>query len=330
MRAIILPQTGGPEALVLAEVPDPHPAAGEVIVDVHATALNFADLLQRRGTYGTPANLPSILGIECSGTIIEIGEGVSNWAVGDEVCALVSGGAYAERVAVPATQLLARPYNADLITAAALPEAACTVWSNLLDISRMAPGETLLVHGGAGGIGTFAIQTGRAMGARVFATAGSKEKLQRCMDLGAERAISYRNEDFKTVVLNETGQHGVDIILDNMGAAYLSRNIDALASDGRIAMIGLQSGRDAEIPLGRMMAKRGSLFTTSLRDRPLAAKARIVEGVRRDLWPLVERGDILPTVDRIFSFADMPAAHRYMEDGKHVGKIVVSVKERQI
>ena len=177
MRAVILPHTGGPEALVLADVPEPRPATGEVVIDVHATALNFADLLQRKGTYGTPATLPGILGIECSGTVVALGEGVESWAVGDEVCALVSGGAYAERVAVPATQLLRRPRNVDLIMAAALPEAACTVWSNLVDISGLGAGDVLLVHGGAGGIGTFAIQTGRAIGARVFATAGGADKI---------------------------------------------------------------------------------------------------------------------------------------------------------
>jgi NADPH:quinone reductase-like Zn-dependent oxidoreductase len=202
------------------------------------------------------------------------------------------------------------------------------VWSNIIDISGLAAGDVFLVHGGAGGIGTFAVQTGRAVGARVFVTAGGSDKMQRCRELGAERAISYRDEDFVTVIKDETAQHGADVILDNMGAAYLSRNIEALAPDGRIAIIGLQSGRDAQIPLGRMMAKRGSLFTTSLRDRSLAAKARIVEGVRRDLWPYVEGGHILPTIDRIFPFAEMATAHRYMEGGQHVGKIVVSVKEK--
>lgn len=329
MRAVVLPHTGGPEALVLAEVPDPHPSSGEVVIDVHATALNFADLLQRKGTYGTPTTLPGILGIECSGTILAHGPDVEGWNVGDEVCALVSGGAYAERVAVPATQLLRRPHNVDLVSAAALPEAACTVWSNLVDIAALRAGDVLLVHGGAGGIGTFAIQAACAIGARVFATAGGGEKMQRCVEFGAERAISYRDEDFVAVVKNATGQRGADIILDNMGAAYLVRNIEALAPDGRIAMIGLQSGRDAEIPLGRMMAKRASLFTTSLRDRALDAKARIVEGVRRDLWPHVERGAIAPVIDRIFPLAEMAEAHRYMESGSHIGKIVVSVKDWQ-
>jgi putative PIG3 family NAD(P)H quinone oxidoreductase len=329
MRAVILPHTGGPKALVLAEVPDPHPSSGEVVIDVHATALNFADLLQRKGAYGTPTTLPGILGIECSGTILALGPDVEGWNVGDEVCALVSGGAYAERVAVPATQLLRRPRDVDLVAAAALPEAACTVWSNLVDIAALRAGDVLLVHGGAGGIGTFAIQAARAIGARVFATAGGIEKMQRCVEFGAERAISYRDEDFVAVVKDATGQRGADVILDNMGAAYLIRNIEALAPDGRIAMIGLQSGRDAEIPLGRMMAKRASLFTTSLRDRALDAKARIVEGVRRDLWPLVERGAIAPMIDRIFPLAEMAEAHRYMESGSHVGKIVVSVKDWQ-
>lgn len=326
MRAVILPHAGGPEALVLAEVEDPRPATGEVLIDVHATALNFADLLQRGGTYGTPSTLPGILGIECTGTIMALGEGVEGWLVGDEICALLAGGGYAERVAVPATQLLPRPGNVDLIAAAALPEAACTVWSNLIDIAGLVQGDTLLVHGGAGGIGTFAIQTGKAMGVRVFTTAGDNEKLHRCMDLGAERAISYRNEDFVAVVREETDGRGADVVLDNMGASYLARNIDVLAYDGRIAIIGLQSGREAEIPLGRMMAKRGSLFTTSLRDRPLEAKARIVEGVRRDLWPHVESGAISPTIDRVFPLTEMAAAHRYMEEGRHVGKIVVSMK----
>jgi putative PIG3 family NAD(P)H quinone oxidoreductase len=326
MRAVILTRIGGPDALRLAEVPDPRPLPGHVVIDVHATALNFADLLQRRGAYGTPAELPSILGIECSGRIAEIGSDVQGWAVGDEVCALVSGGAYAERVLAPATQLLPVPRGTDLVTAAALPEAACTVWSNIIDIGRLSAGEVLLVHGGAGGIGTFALQVGRAAGARVFATAGSAEKLRRCLELGADRVISYRTEDFVAVVQDETGSRGADVILDNMGASYLPQNIEALAPDGRIAMIGLQGGREGPIPLGRMMAKRGSLFTTSLRDRPPAAKARIVAGVRRDTWPHLEAGRISATVDRTFPLTSLAEAHRYMEDGQHVGKIVVTVK----
>lgn len=327
MRAVILAAVGGPEVLTLSELPAPRASAGnDVVIDVHATALNFADLLQRRGTYGTPSILPAVLGIECSGTIVEIGPDVRGWALGDAVCALVAGGAYAERVLVPATQLLPVPAHLDLVSAAALPEAACTVWSNVIDISRLAEKEVLLVHGGAGGIGTFAIQAARALNARVFTTVGSDAKLERCEELGAERAILYRTEDFVTVVQALTDGRGADVILDNMGAAYLPRNIDALAPDGRIAMIGLQSGRDGQIPLGKMMGKRGSLFTTSLRDRPLAAKARIVSGVHRDLWPHLVSGRIVPVVDRSFPLDRISDAHRYMEQGEHVGKILVRVK----
>lgn len=328
MRAATLSAVGGPDVLVLADVAMPQPREGHVIVEVHATALNFADLLQRSGTYGTPTVLPAVLGIECSGVIHSVGSGVDGWAVGDSVCALVAGGAYAEFVSVPASQLLPVPDGVDLVAAAALPEAACTVWSNLLDIARLSSPDVLLVHGGAGGVGSFAIQTAHALGHRVFTTAGDARKLARCIELGAERAISYRTEDFVATVRADTGGRGADVILDNMGAAYLSRNIEALAPDGRIAMIGLQSGRDAEIPLGRMMGKRASLFTTSLRDRPLAEKARIVAGVRRDIWPLLAAGRIRPVIDREFPLSRMNEAHRFMELGEHVGKIVVRIDTR--
>jgi len=326
MRAIVLTRTGGPEALSCTTLPDPRPAQGEVLIDVQATALNYADLLQRRGTYGTPALLPSVLGIECSGTVAEIGPGVTGWTVGDRVCALVSGGAYAERCCAPATQLMPVPAGVDLTSAAALPEAACTVWSNLIDIARLAAPDVLLVHGGAGGIGSFALQVARALGLRAFATAGDARKLARCVELGAERAISYRSEDFVAVLKHETAGRGADVILDNMGAGYLTRNIDALAPDGRIAMIGLQSGRDGEIALGKMMGKRAALFTTSLRDRPLAAKARIVAGVLADFWPLLSTAKLAPVVDTVFPLAEMDKAHAYMESGQHIGKIVVDCK----
>ncbi|GLR55019.1 NAD(P)H-quinone oxidoreductase [Shinella yambaruensis] len=324
MHAILLPRTGGPDVLEWREVETPRAAPGEVVVAVAAAALNYSDLLQRRGTYSLGIPLPLILGIECSGTIVELGDGVEGWQVGERVCALVAGGAYAEQVAVPAAQLLSLPANVDPIAAAGLPEAACTVWSNLLDIARLRPGETVLVHGGAGGIGSFAIQTARAMGCRVFATAGGEAKLSRCSAFGADRAISYRDEDFVAVVRAETGGRGVDVILDNMGAPYLSRNISALAHDGRITMIGLQGGRSAEVNLGQMMGLRASLFTTSLRDRPLAEKARIVAGVRRDLWPLLENGRIAPVIDRTVPLREARAAHAYMEGGGHVGKILLT------
>ncbi|MET3794045.1 NAD(P)H-quinone oxidoreductase [Aquamicrobium terrae] len=323
MHAILLPRTGGPDALEWREVETPRAGPGEVLIAVTAAALNYSDLLQRRGTYSLGIPLPLILGIECSGTIAELGDGVEAWQVGDRVCALVAGGAYAERVVVPAAQVL--PIPVDPVIAAGLPEAACTVWSNLLDIARLQPAETVLVHGGAGGIGSFAIQTAHALGCRVFATAGGEEKLARCRALGAARAISYREEDFVTVVREETNGKGVDVILDNMGAPYLSRNVSALAHDGRIAMIGLQGGRTAEINLGQMMGLRASLFTTSLRDRPLAEKARIVAGVRRDLWPLLASGRIKPVIDQKFPLQEARSAHEYMESGDHVGKILLTL-----
>jgi putative PIG3 family NAD(P)H quinone oxidoreductase len=323
MKGVVLEQFGGPEALTWRDVEAPRAGPGEVVLLTRAAALNFADLLQRKGTYGIGQALPRIIGYECSGTVVEIGADVQDWAVGDQACALVSGGAYAERVLVPAAQLLPIPHGIDIVAAAALPEAACTVWSNLIDIAGLGAGETLLVHGGAGGIGSFSIQAGKAIGARVFATAGSVDKLARCREFGADRAISYDEEDFVAVLTTETGGQGADVILDNMGAAYLRRNVAALAPDGRIAMIGLQGGRDAEIALGAMMGKRASLFTTSLRDRPDKAKARIVAGVRRDLWPHVASGAIRPVIDRSFALADAAAAHRYMETGSHVGKIML-------
>lgn len=327
MKAVMLTQFGGPEALVWDDVPAPRAGMGEIVLRVHAAALNYADLLQRRGTYGIEQSLPRIIGYECSGVVAEIGAGVTGWRVGDPACALVSSGAYASFVATPAAQVLPIPTGIDLVEAAALPEAACTVWSNVLDLGALQPGETLLVHGGAGGIGSFAIQAAKAIGVRVFATAGSADKLQRCRDFGADRAISYADEDFVAVIEAETGGHGADVILDNMGAAYLGRNVAALAFDGRIAMIGLQGGRDAQINLGAMMRKRAALFTTSLRDRPPAAKARIVAGVLRDLWPHVAAGRIRPVIDRSFPLAEAAAAHRYMESGSHVGKILLIAPE---
>ncbi len=327
MKAAMLAQFGGPEALVWDDVPAPRAGPGEIVLRVHAAALNYADLLQRRGTYGIEQSLPRIIGYECSGVVAEIGDGVTGWRLGDPACALVSGGAYASFVAAPAAQVLPIPAGIDLTEAAALPEAACTIWSNLLDLGALKAGESLLVHGGAGGIGSFAIQAAKAIGARVFATAGSPEKLERCRDFGADRAISYTDEDFAAVIEAETGGRGVDVILDNMGAAYLGRNVAALAFDGRIAMIGLQGGREAQINLGAMMRKRAALFTTSLRDRPPAVKARIVAGVRDDLWPQVAAGRIRPVIDRSFPLAEAAAAHRYMESGSHVGKILLIAPE---
>lgn len=325
MQAAVLDRFGGPEVLSMTDVPAPMPREGHVVVDVRATALNHADLLQRRGVYGLGTALPAVLGIECAGTIRSVGASVADWSVGDRVCALVSGGAYAEQVSVPVTQLLPLPAGMDFTQGAALPEVAATVWSNLLDIARLQPDESVLIHGGSGGVGSFAIQLARVLGCRVFTTAGSADKVRRCVELGAQCGICYRDEDFVQVVQSETEGRGADVILDNMGAAYLPRNVDALAHDGRIAMIGLQGGREGPVPLARMMAKRASLFTTSLRDRSPAAKARIMAGVARDIWPHLEAGRIRPLVDRVFNLGQMAAAHSHMESGSHFGKVIVRV-----
>src|SRR5829696_4688351 len=268
MRAVTVNEPGGPEVLAWTEVPDPVCGPGEVIVDVAATAVNRADLLQRQGFYPPPPGASEILGLECSGLISEVGEGVTGWSVGDEVCALLSGGGYAERVAVPAGQLLPRPSGVELATAAALPEVTCTVWSNVFLLAGLRRGENFLVHGGSSGIGTMAIQLAARAGARVFTTAGTPAKLDVCRELGAEGTINYRDEDFVARIEDATGGTGVDVVLDNMGAAYLARNIDALAVGGRLVVIGMQGGTTAELNLGRLLAKRASVHATALRSRP--------------------------------------------------------------
>jgi len=326
MKTIIFKTFGTPEVLQVVERPDPAPKAGEVLIDIHATALNYSDLLQRRGTYVMKTEGENILGIECSGVISGLGAGVTGWQIGDKVCALLPGGGYAERVAVNAGHVLRCPEGMSLLQAAALPEAACTLWSNLRDIGRLQPGETVLIHGGAGGVGSLAIQWAHHWGARVITTAGSPDKLQRCLELGADVAIDYRQEDFVEVVQRVTEGRGVDVILDNMGADYLARNIDALAVDGRIVMIGLQSGREAPIHLGKMMGKRAALHTTSLRDRSTAAKQAIVAGVLQDVWPYVLSGAIKPVIDKSFALDEVVEAHAYMESGSHVGKIVLNAR----
>src|SRR4051794_17578368 len=279
MRAVIVPTPGGPEALNLADLPDPEPGAGDVVVDVVATAVNRADLLQRAGFYPPPPGASEILGLECSGVVSEIGEGVTGWSGGDEGCGLLSGGGYAERAAVPAGQLLPRPAGVELATAAALPEVVCTVWSNVFMLARLRRGDTFLVHGGSSGIGTMAIQLAGRAGARVFTTAGSQAKLDVCRELGAEVGVNYRDEDFVERIKEETDGAGVDVILDNMGAKYLARNVDALAVGGRLVSIGMQGGTKAELDLGQLMAKRASVHATTLRARPPAGhggKAEIV------------------------------------------------------
>lgn len=318
-----IPQAGGPDALVWAEVPDPVPAPGEVLVEVAASAVNRADLLQRQGFYDPPPGSSPYPGLECSGRIVALGAGVAGWAVGDQVCALLAGGGYAQRVAVPVGQLLPVPEGLTVIEAAALPEVACTVWSNLFMVAHLRPAETVLLHGGAGGIGSMAIQLAKAVGARVIVTAGGPEKLARCAELGADVGIDYRSQDFVEEVRAATGGAGADVILDIMGAKYLQRNIDALATNGRLVIIGLQGGVKAEINLATLLAKRAAVAATTLRSRPLAEKAAIVAAVREHVWPLVEAGVVRPVVDRVLPLTEAGAAHRAVEAGEQVGKVVL-------
>src|SRR3954468_22974252 len=338
MRAVTIVEPGGPEVLVWGEAPDPVCGSGEVIVDVAATAVNRADLLQRQGFYPPPPGASEILGLECSGIISEVGQEVTGWSVGDEVCALLAGGGYAERVAVPAGQLLPCPAGVELATAAGLPEVTCTVWSNVFLLARLRHGEAFLVHGGSSGIGTMAIQLAARAGARVFTTAGSAEKLRFCHELGAEVLINYREEDFAERVAEETGGAGVDVVLDNMGAKYLARNVDSLAVGGRLVSIGMQGGTKAELDLGKLMRKRGSVHATTLRSRPATgrgSKAEVVAAVRHDVWADVARGggvDGGPAAGlagaaglggRPLPMSRAAEARRVVEASEHIGKVLL-------
>ncbi|MEU1274112.1 NAD(P)H-quinone oxidoreductase [Streptomyces sp. NPDC005799] len=325
MHAITISEPGGPEALVWEEVPDPVPAEGEVLVEVVASAVNRADIMQRMGFYDPPPGASPYPGLECSGRIAAIGPGVSGWTVGDEVCALLSGGGYAEKVAVPAGQLLPVPEGLDLKQAAALPEVVCTVWSNVFMISHLRPGETLLVHGGSSGIGTMAIQLAKAVGAKVAVTAGTKEKLDQCAELGADILINYREQDFVEEMERATDGAGADVILDNMGAKYLDRNVRTLAVNGRLAIIGLQGGVKGELNIGALLGKRAAISATSLRARPLGEKAAIVAAVREHVWPLIAAGHVRPVVDREIPMSDASAAHRVVEESGHIGKVLLVV-----
>jgi putative PIG3 family NAD(P)H quinone oxidoreductase len=326
VHAITIPTPGGPEALTWAEVPDPQPGPGQVLVEVAATAVNRADLMQRQGNYPPPPGAPPYPGLECSGRIVALGPGVTGWAVGTTVCALLAGGGYAEQVAVPAGQLLPVPAGLSMAEAAALPEVACTVWANVMMGAGLHPGQVFLVHGGASGIGTMAIQVASRWGARVFCTAGSERKRERCRELGAAVAIDYRAEDFVARVKEETAGAGADLILDNMGAAYLARNVDALAVNGRLEVIGMQGGRVGELNVGLLMAKRATIHSSSLRARPVPEKAEIVAAVGASLWPAIEAGEIRPVVDRVLPIEQAAEAHRLVEAGEHIGKVVLAVR----
>ncbi|MCB0895398.1 MAG: NAD(P)H-quinone oxidoreductase [Nocardioides sp.] len=325
MRAVIADGAGGPEVLSVAELPDPEPGPGEVVLAVAAAALNRADLLQRQGFYPPPPGASDVIGMECSGTVAAVGEGVSGWAVGDQACALLAGGGYAERVAVPAGQLMPVPAGVDPVTAAALPEVACTVWSNVFMIAGLKPRETLLVHGGAGGIGSFAIQLAHQLGARVLTTAGTDDKRAACLALGADVAIDYREQDFVEVVREATDGHGADVVLDNMGAKYLDRNLDALATEGRLVIIGMQGGTRAELDINKLLRKRAAVIGTTLRARPTEEKAAICASVVEHVWPLVGEGLVQPVVHGTMPLAEVAAAHALMESGEHSGKILLVV-----
>lgn len=307
------------------EVPDPVPGEGEALVEVVAGAVNRADLLQRQGFYDPPPGTSPYPGLECSGRIAELGPGVSGWSVGDEVCALLAGGGYAEKVAVPAGQLLPVPEGIELQQSAALPEVSCTVWSNVFMIAHLRPGETLLVHGGASGIGTMAIQLAKAVGAKVAVTAGSKEKLAYCAELGADVLIDYREQDFVEEIRTATDGTGADVILDIMGAKYLDRNVKALATNGRLAIIGMQGGVKGELNIATLLGKRAAITATSLRGRPVAEKAAIVAAVREHVWPLIVGGHVRPVVDRELPMSEAAAAHRVLEESGNIGKVLLTL-----
>jgi putative PIG3 family NAD(P)H quinone oxidoreductase len=323
MHAVVITEPGGPEVLRWLEVPDPVPGPGEVVIDVAAAGVNRADLMQRQGLYPPPPGAPPYPGLECSGTIRVAGGGVTKWQPGDEVCALLSGGGYAERVAVPEGQVLPLPGRIGLTAAAALPEAACTVYSNVFTGAGLRPGETLLVHGGASGIGTMAIQLAKASGARVACTAGSAEKLARCRELGADVAIDYRTEDFVAAVRDATGGAGADVILDIMGASYLARTLAALAVGGRLMIIGRQGGNRAELDIGVLQHRQASVHATTLRARPAEQKAAVVAAVRENVWPRIASGRVNAVIDREIPMAAAAQAHQVMAASEHIGKILL-------
>jgi putative PIG3 family NAD(P)H quinone oxidoreductase len=323
VRAVIAREPGGPEVLEICERPNPQPQAGEVVIEVAASAVNRADLLQRQGRYPPPPGASDILGLEASGTVSAVGAAVEHWAVGDRVCALLDSGGYADRVAVPAGQVLPAPARFELPDAAALPEVICTVWSNVFTLAGLQPDELLLVHGGAGGVGTMAIQLATALGARVAATVGSPAKAEFVRNLGADLVIDYRQQDFVAEV-RAYDSRGADVVLDNMGAAYLPRNVSVLATTGRLVVIGLQGGVKGELNLGALMSKRAAVIATTLRARPADEKAAIIASVAANAWPLLDDGSVRPIVHASFPLEEVSRAHELVEAGGHVGKVLLT------
>jgi putative PIG3 family NAD(P)H quinone oxidoreductase len=325
MTVIEYAQTGEPEVLVAADRPKPACGPGEVLIKVAAAGVNYPDVMQRKGRYPPPPGAPEILGLEVAGTIEAVAPDVSQWHVGDKVCALVAGGGYAEYCVAPAVQCLPLPKGMDMTHAAAIPETAFTVWTNLVQRGRLASGETVLVQGGTSGIGSMAIQIARALGAHVFATAGSAEKCAACLALGAERAFNYRETDFVQATLDATGGRGVDVVLDIVGGDYLQRNIEVLALDGRLVMVGQMRGPKSQLNTTPMFRKRLTITASTLRARSVAEKAALANEVREHVWPLLESGQVQVPVHATFPLRAAADAHRMMESSSHVGKIVLTV-----
>jgi NADPH2:quinone reductase len=323
MIAIEVQQPGGPDVLVPVERPTPTPAAGEVLIRVAGAGVNRPDVFQRLGRYPPPPGITDIPGLEVSGTIAEVAADVHDFRVGDAVCALVAGGGYAEYCVAPAPQCLPVPRGLDLVAAAAIPETFFTVWTNVFERGRLKAGESVLIHGGSSGIGTTAIQLARAFGARVFATAGSAEKCAACERLGAERCINYRDGDFVAVVRERTAGRGVDVVLDMVGGAYFARNIEVLATEGRLVEIATLQGAKAELNIQTIMQRRLTVTGSTLRARPIADKGVIAAAVRHHVWPLLESGAVKPVIHATFPLRDAAEAHRLMESGAHIGKLVL-------
>ncbi len=325
MLAIEISRPGGPEVLKPVERPDPTPGPGELLIAVEAAGINRPDVMQRRGHYPPPPGASDLPGLEVAGSVAALGPDTVGWRVGDRVCALLAGGGYATMAVAPAQQCLPIPAGFDAVSAAALPETFFTVWTNLFDRARLRAGETALIHGGTSGIGTTAIQLAVARGARVFATAGSDEKCRACERLGAERGINYRSEDFGDVIMSLTRNAGVDVILDMVGGPYLARNLNALATDGRLSQIAVMGGEGASLDLRRLLVKRLTVTGSTLRPRSPDQKGEIADALRREVWPLLESGQVKPVIFKIFPLSQASEAHRLMESGEHIGKIVLVV-----
>lgn len=326
MQCIEISQPGGPEVLVLAEREAPRAEAGELLIEVVAAGVNRPDVMQRLGLYPAPPGASDLPGLEVAGTVAAVGAGVAGWQVGDRVCALTNGGGYAQYVTAPAGQCLPVPEGIDLVAAAGLPETCFTVWTNVFDRGRLQPGESLLVHGGSSGIGTTAIQIACALGATVYATAGSEEKCRACEALGASRAINYRDQDYREVLGALTGGAGVDVILDMVGGDYINRNIQLAAVDGRIVNIAYQAGFEATVNFVPVLLKRLTLTASTLRPQSAAAKAAIAASLRERVWPLLEQGEFKPVIAATFPLAEASAAHELMESSRHIGKIILRVR----